>query len=166
MGTSVCELSLICVIFSAVTSVRSESIMCVSCNSREDRSAGDCEINPPEPTRCQEVSGVKKYCVIAKEYTKEDKLVGFARSCSTDNHGDSCKDMSAIPNAPAKICYTTCNTDGCNSAKSLHTLQTASVLSLSLAISLSMGLLCMSWASACVFHHLLAIVSSLTQNSL
>merc|ERR1711988_507717 len=100
MSPYVLELSLICVSFLVVTPVSSESIMCVSCNSREDR---DCETNPPEPTRCQEVSGVKKYCVIAKEYTKQDKLVGFARSCVTDDHGDSCKDMSSIPGAPAKI---------------------------------------------------------------
>jgi len=135
------ELLLFSVALLFVTSVTCESIMCVSCNSHDDRNAGDCENNPPEPTRCQEISGIGKYCVIAKEYTLDDALVGFVRSCATNDHGDSsCQDMSNVPGAPAKVCYKTCNTDGCNSAKSLNPLH----ISVMLVVCIGIGIFSIS----------------------
>lgn len=103
-----------------------QALMCVQCNSHEDKVAGDCEYNARSPTTCFGDKEVKQYCNTIREIDMAGTQIGFVRSCTPTKHDgheeeEYCKVLSENPEpaGTAKLCYLTCDYDGCNHATRL-----------------------------------------------
>jgi hypothetical protein len=117
-NTAILEVVVILVITLDVVST-GEGLMCSKCNSHTEKIEGECEINPPNPTRCPSSNSV--FCITAKELAEDGTLLGFVRDCSTAKKQDECQEIEQSHNAksPFKICYTTCKSNGCNRSEHL-----------------------------------------------
>ncbi|GAB1610000.1 hypothetical protein Ahia01_001285900 [Argonauta hians] len=104
-----------------------EALLCSQCSSEE---SPDCEWNPPPPTNCTHCSQkdpATKHCLQYKHYNHcvtvakfiNDTQLMYTRACSPLPMSDMCsygkEDLNTV-----KVCYTHCNTDGCNIATSHH----------------------------------------------
>ena len=50
-----------------------KTLLCARCDSKTDLYKGECENDPPPPSRCSGGS-TEQYCIIAKEYAKNGNI--------------------------------------------------------------------------------------------
>lgn len=100
--------------------------LAIFCSQCESENLPTCEPYPPSATNCthcQQMDDESNRCLIFKEYkycitfTKfvNDSKTSFTRACSLFPMTDNCNTVKEDGNT-VKFCYTSCDTDGCNTA--------------------------------------------------
>ncbi|XP_064610010.1 U-scoloptoxin(05)-Sa1a-like [Liolophura sinensis] len=99
-----------------------QAIMCSQCDSLTHEY---CESVPPSPTPCAfcEIKDTEtgkclnyteyNFCITMKKYVNET-LIRTTRSCNPISIGADCRPAIDKNKQPVKICFDSCNTDGCN----------------------------------------------------